>query len=300
MFYGFAYYVVAGFEGAAVEGAATGTLLFDRVIGQTFDTTSISGFLFGSSSLLAGLTATSAYTCLTEKAMEYLKEQKNEPFITRFTGFFKDKAVVLTVLMTIVTVVHIIAKAYWKTGTSGMTGMLISGLILALWVYLGFLMLKETTPMSYILNVFIMAAIDAVFPMPAYQSEGIIIQASLFLALRLGCFILVGALNGVYLNLREDVLNNYRKPRKTHPKRFRPSHTGRMDSLWSLGGDISGPLSFSVLRIFLVLYILLQCFQCDATYRGRIVTRTPKRVSGKLFLYLGQVIPTRNSGRNAL
>ena len=92
----------------------------------------------------------------------------------------------------------------------------------------------------------------------------------------------------------------YRKPRKTPPKRFRPSHTGRMDSLWSLGGDISGPLSFSVLRIFLVLYILLQCFQCDATYRGRIVTRTPKRVSGKLFLYLGQVIPTRNSGRNAL
>ncbi len=92
----------------------------------------------------------------------------------------------------------------------------------------------------------------------------------------------------------------YRKPRKTPPKRFRPSHTGRMDSLRSLGGDISGPLSFSVLRIFLVLYILLQCFQCDATYRGRIVTRTPKRVSGKLFLYLGQVIPTRNSGRNAL
>ena len=92
----------------------------------------------------------------------------------------------------------------------------------------------------------------------------------------------------------------YRKPRKTPPKRFRPSHTGRMDSLWSLGGDISGPLSFSVLRIFLALYILLQCFQCDATYRGRIVTRTPKRVSGKLFLYLGQVIPTRNSGRNAL
>ena len=36
---------------------------------------------------------------------------------------------------------------------------------------------------------------------------------------------------------------HYRKPRKTPPKRFRPSHTGRMDSLWSLGGDISGPLS---------------------------------------------------------
>lgn len=181
-----------------VESVAT------RVLDGAFDTTSISGFLAGDSSIVSSLTAVSLFVSFTDIIIDHIGEtQVKQSRREQLIDLIFDKDNIRLVIVLILGLAYVGFSRYIRL--AGVFGWIISAALFILWAFTSFRVFMSIQPLRYIATTVSFLGFDCMVPMPSVTDAGSAFLALLFFVIRTVGFLLIGMLIGYNFRFMKDM-----------------------------------------------------------------------------------------------
>ena len=136
-----------------------------RVLDDAFDTTSLTGFLAGDSSIISSMSAVSLFMSFSNTIIDHIADTKAESHKKQFKEMISDKETILMFVLLIATTLYIGFSRFH--GASGFVSLLIRIVLFLIWLVSNGFVFFSIKPIQYFFTLFPFLGFDCILPMPS-------------------------------------------------------------------------------------------------------------------------------------
>ena len=174
-----------------------------RVLDEAFDTTSLTGFLAGESSVISSLSAVSLFMSFTNTIIDHIADNQAQSHGKQFKEMLFDKDTIRMLVLLIATAFYIGFSRFH--GGSGFVSALIRIALFIVWLVSNVTVFFSVQPVRYLFALFPFLGFDCILPMPSVTDVKSALLALLVFAGRTVGFLFLGLLIGYCFRFIQDM-----------------------------------------------------------------------------------------------